>query len=260
MESSFVITERRDSLEIVRLNRPEKFNALSPQMIGALTDIFADFESQPDLRAVILTGEGDQAFCAGTDITELSDLTTKEAREFSKRGQALCSQIESCSVPVIAAINGVAAGGGCELALACHIRFASTNAWFSFPETKLGMIPDYGGTQRLAREIGCGRALEIILTGRTVPADEALRIGLTNRVTAAGHLLTEAESLAREISSLAPLAIRACLEAVTRGIYLSLAEGLALEAQLFSSLFATHDAREGTRAFLEKRQPVFKGS
>ena len=163
-------------------------------------------------------------------------------------------------MPVIAAVNGVAAGGGCELALACHIRITSPNGSFSLPETKLALIPGYGGTQRLAREIGRGRALEIMLTGRTVCAEEALRIGLINRVAAAGHLLSETESLAKEISSLAPLAIRACLEAVTRGTELSLAEGLALEAQLFSSLFATNDTREGTSAFLEKRPPVFKGS
>src|SRR5687768_1620535 len=196
MDSPLVITERRDSLEIIRLNRPEKFNALSRQMMVALSEIFTNFKSQPDLRAIILTGAGDQAFCAGTDITELSELTTKEAREVSERGQALCSQIENCKAPVIAAINGVAAGGGCELALACHIRIASPNASFSMPETKLGMIPGYGGTQRLPREIGRGRALEIMLTGRRVCSDEALRIGLTNRVVAVGHLLHEAESLA----------------------------------------------------------------
>jgi enoyl-CoA hydratase len=259
MDSPLVITERRDSLEIIRLNRPEKFNALSRQMIVALSDIFTNLASQPDLRAIILTGAGDQAFCAGTDITELSQLTAKEAGEVSDLGQALCNQIENCTVPVIAAVNGVAAGGGCELALACHIRITSPNGSFSLPETKLGMIPGYGGTQRLAREIGRGRALEIMLTGRTVCAEEALRIGLINRV-AAGHLLSETESLAKEILSLAPLAIRACLEAVTRGTELSLAEGLALEAQLFSSLFATNDTREGTRAFLEKRPPVFKGN
>lgn len=260
MDSTFVTSERSASLEIIRLNRPEKFNALSGKMIVALSDIFTDLETQPGLRTIILTGAGDKAFCAGTDLTELTEVTTAEARAVSERGQALCSQIESCSVPVIAAINGIAAGGGCELALACHIRIASPNASFSLPETKLGLLPGYGGTQRLTREIGRGRALEIILTGRTVLAEEALRIGLINRVAAPGSLLTEAESLAGEISNLAPLAIRACLKAVTRGIELPLPEGLALEAQLFSSLFATNDMREGTRAFLEKRRPVFTGT
>jgi enoyl-CoA hydratase len=162
-------------------------------------------------------------------------------------------------VPVIAAVNGVAAGGGCELALACHIRIASPNASFSLPETKLGVIAGYGGTQRLAREIGRGPALEMMATSRSVSADEALRIGLINRIATGGDLLAQAELLAREISNLAPLAIRACLEAVTLGTELPIAEGLALEAQVFSRLFDTHDMREGTQAFLEKRRPVFKG-
>jgi enoyl-CoA hydratase len=260
MGSAFIIQERKDSVAIIRLNRAEKLNALSQEMILALGEIFTNIESQPDLRAIILTGAGDKAFCAGTDISELAELTTIQALEVTELGQSLCNLIDSCRVPVIAAVNGIAAGGGCELALACHMRMASPNASFSLPETTLGLIPGYGGTQRLAREIGRGRALEVILTGRKVRAEEALRMGLANRVTATGDLLTEAESLAREISNLAPLAIRACLEAVTRGIELPLAEGLALESQLFSSLFATSDMREGTRAFLEKRQPAFEGS
>jgi len=260
MGSAFIIRERKDSVAIIRLNRAEKLNALSREMIVALGEIFTNIESQPDLRAIIITGAGDKAFCAGTDLTELTDLTTIQALEVTERGQSLCNLIDRCRVPVIAAVNGIAAGGGCELALACHMRMASAGVAVILPEAKLGIIPGYGGTQRLAREIGRGRALEIILTGRTVRAEEALRIGLTNRVAATGGLLTEAEALAREISNLAPLAIRTCLEAVTRGIELPLAEGLALEAQLFSSLFATNDMREGTRAFLEKRQPVFKGS
>jgi enoyl-CoA hydratase len=176
----------------------------------------------------------------------------------AERGQTLCNEIENCGVPVIAAINGIAAGGGCELALACHIRIAAPNASFSLPETKLGIIPGYGGTQRLAREIGEGRALEMMLTARSVNAEEALRVGLINRITSR-DVLAEAEALAKEIASLAPLALRACLEAVTRGLALPIAEGLALETKLFASLFATGDVKEGTRAFLEKRLPVFKG-
>jgi enoyl-CoA hydratase len=263
MSSEFISEERRESFAIIRLNRPEKRNALSREMILALSEIFTNIESEPDLRAVILmsaSGKHDEsAFCAGTDINELADLDEDHALEISQRGQALCNQIESCGVPVIAAINGIAAGGGCELALACHIRVASTDAAFSLPETKLGLIPAYGGTQRLAREIGNGRALEMMLTGRTVEAKEALQIGLINCVVPADELLAAAESLAREISNLAPLAIRACLEAVNRGAELPLTEGLALEAKLFASLFATDDVGEGTRAFLEKRSPIFKG-
>lgn len=263
MGSEFISEERRDSIEFIRLNRPEKFNALSREMILNLSEIFTNLESQSDLRAIILTGAGDRAFCAGTDITELTEISALDndrAREVSERGQTLCNQIESCGVPVIAAVNGIAAGGGCELALACHLRIASANAQFSLPETKLGVIPGYGGTPRLAREIGHGRALEMMLTGRTVSAAEALQFGLINRIAAAGELLVAAESLAREIASLAPLAIRACLEAVIKGAELPLAEGLALEAKLFAGLFASDDVREGTRAFLEKRSPVFKGS
>lgn len=259
MDSPFIITEPGDSLNIIHLNRPEKFNALTRDMILALSDIFTNLHSQPNLRVVILTGTGDKAFCAGTDITELAGLDSDQAREVSARGQALCDRIESCGVPVIAAVNGIAAGGGCELALACHLRIASDNAQFSLPETKLGVIPAYGGTQRLAREIGEGRALEMMLTGRTVSAAEALRFGLLNRVAPADDLLAQAEGLAQEIAQLAPLAIRACLEAVTQGIELPLAEGLELEAKLFAGLFATKDVREGTSAFLEKRTPAFKG-
>jgi enoyl-CoA hydratase len=255
---SSILQERRESFVIVRLNRPEKLNALSREMMLALSDLFTTIDDEPNLRAIIFTGTGD-AFCAGTDIAELTELDGDRARDTSERGQALCDQIEKCRVPVIAAINGLAAGGGCELALACHIRIASTDAQLSLPETKLGIIPAYGGTQRLAREIGYGRALEIMLTGRTVDADEALRFGLINHIVSAEELLPQAEMLALEIAGLAPLAIRACLEAVIRGAELPIAEGLTLETKLFASLFATDDVREGTSAFLEKRSPVFKG-
>lgn len=256
---SLVIYERRDSVAFVQLNRPEKFNSLTREIIVVLSDLFKQFAAQSDLRAVILTGTGERAFCAGTDISELAGLDEGEALQASKRGQALCDLIERCPVPVIAAVNGLAVGGGCELALACHIRVAVKAARFSLPEAKLGIIPGYGGTQRLPREIGQARALEIMLAGRELSADEALKIGLVNKVTDAAGLLKEAESLANDIARLAPLAIRACLEAVTRGLELPLEEGLALEAQLFADLFATADVREGTSAFLEKRSPVFKG-
>ena len=257
---SLVVYERSDAIAIVRLNRPEKFNSLTREMIADLSDLFKQFATQSDLRAVILTGTGARAFCAGTDISELDGLDEDEALQVSKRGQALCNLIEKCPLPVIAAINGLAVGGGCELALACHIRVAVTAARFSLPETKLGIIPGYGGTQRLSREIGQARALAIMLAGRDLSADEALKIGLINKVTDADSLLAEAESLANDIAKLAPLAIRACLEAVTRGLELPLEEGLALEARLFASLFETADVREGTNAFLEKRTPVFRGS
>lgn len=260
MVSPSVIVERRDSIAIIRLNRPEKLNALSRAMLADLSDAFKQLEKQSDLQALILTGSGEAAFCAGTDINELAGLDQNGARAASERGQAVCNQIENCHVPVIAAINGIAAGGGCELALACHLRIASTKAQLTLPETKLGVIPAYGGTQRLPREIGYGRALEVMLTGKVLSAEQAYHYGLVNQVTGPAYVLTAAESLAKDISKLAPLAVRACLKAVTCGLELPLQEGLALEAELFASLFATRDMREGTRAFLEKRTPVFKGA
>lgn len=260
MVSPSVIVERRDSIAIIRLNRPEKLNALSRAMLENLSSEFKQLENQPDLRAVIVTGAGESAFCAGTDINELAELDQNGARAASERGQSVCNQIENFPVPVIAAINGMAAGGGCELALACHLRIASTKAQFTLPETKLGVIPAYGGTQRLPREIGYVRALEVMLTGKALSAAQGYQFGLVNQVTDHANVLRAAESLAKDISSLAPLAVRACLKAVTRGQELPLEEGLALEAELFASLFATRDMREGTRAFLEKRAPVFIGT
>jgi enoyl-CoA hydratase len=254
-----VLFELRDALVVVRLNRADKLNALSRRMLDELDEAFKRIAREPGVRVVLLTGAGERVFCAGTDITELAGLDEDGALAAARRGQEVCDHIEHCRVPVIAVVNGLAAGGGCELALACHIRVASTQAQFSLPETKLGTIPAYGGTQRLARVIGRGRALEIMLAGASVSAEDARHMGLVNRVTSPEQLLIEAESLAREIASLAPLAISACLRAVTRGMELTLEEGLNLESELFSQLFATEDMREGTRAFLEKRTPVFKG-
>ena len=257
--SSSIRLERRDEIAIVSLNRPEKLNAISRAMLRQLMEIFRSAADDNTLRAIVLTGTGDKAFSAGTDLAELIDVPAGDARGVAEGGQQLCNDLENCPIPVIAAVNGIAAGAGCELALAAHLRIASPNASFSLPEIKLGIIPGYGGTQRLAREVGQGRALEIMLTTRTVQSDEALRIGLINRIAPAAGLLPEAVRLAHEIAALAPLAIRACLHAVTKGTELPLREGLALEADLFASLFATQDMREGTRAFLEKRAPIFKG-
>jgi enoyl-CoA hydratase len=256
---SLILCERKKAVAIIRLNRPEKLNAFSSVMFDELDALPDLLEQQQDQRVVILTGAGDRAFSAGTDIAELDGLTKTEAEALSARGQHLCAKIESFPVPVIAAINGVAAGGGCELALACHLRIASTLATFSLPETKLGVIPAYGGTQRLPRDIGVARALELMLAGKVIDAASALDFGLINRLVEPDQLMSEAMSLANEIASLAPLAIRACLRAVTEGSKLPLEEGLALERELFASLFATDDAHEGTRAFLEKRRPHFKG-
>jgi enoyl-CoA hydratase len=240
--------EARGHVALVQLDRPEKLNSLTGGMLDQLSALFARIEGDGLARAVILTGAGERAFCAGTDISELAGLDEEGARRAARRGQEVCERIENCAVPVIAAVNGIAAGGGCELALACHLRLAAPHAKFSLPETRLGIIPAYGGTQRLPRIVGKNRALEVMLTGSEISAEEAQRLGLVNRVVQPS-----------EIARLAPLAIRACLAAVTRGLDLPLPEGLALEAELFSQLFATEDMREGTRAFLEKRAPVFKG-
>ena len=258
--AQMISVERREAIAIVRLNRPDKLNAISRAMLRELTDVFQQAAGDKSSRAIIFTGAGDKAFSAGTDLSELVDVSADNALDVTEGGQQLCNVIESCPVPVIAAVNGIAAGAGCEFALACHLRIASPNASFSLPELKLGIIPGYGGTQRLVREVGRGRALEIMLTARSVDAEEALQIGLINRIAAAGDLVPEALRLAQEIAMLAPLAIRACLQAVNEGTELSLEEGLAHEADLFASLFATDDMREGTRAFLEKRKPVFKGA
>lgn len=254
-----VVEEERGALLLVRLERPAKRNALTRAMLERLGEIFAGVEARANLRAVILSGAGPD-FCAGTDISELETLDESSASEKAARGQEVCDLVELCGTPVIAAVRGAAAGGGCELALACHLRVASTDARFSLPETRLGVIPAYGGTQRLARAVGAGRALAAMLAGEEVGADEALRLGLVNRLAEPDRLIDEAESLARSvIEHTAPLAARACLQAVTRGARLPLEEALRLEAELFSKLFATADVREGTRAFLEKRKPSFKG-
>ena len=251
--------EERGGVAFVRLNRPERRNALTAAMLDRLAEIFASVRERRDLRAVVLAGEGAH-FCAGSDISELQTLDAEGARARSVRGQGVCDAVERCGVPVIAAVRGAAAGGGCELALACHLRVGEEDAFFSLPETGLGLIPAYGGTQRLPRNVGRAAALSAMLANERITARDALRLGLVNFVTPPGEAFAKAEELARRIADeAAPLAVRACLEAVTAGAQLPLADGLALEAELFAGLFATADAREGTRAFLEKRRPVFKG-
>lgn len=253
-----LLHERIAGVSLIRLNRPEKLNALSTELFDAMTQKLEQLQAEDTLRVLILTGTG-HAFCAGTDISQFVDCTTNEATAISARGQMLCDQLEHFPVPTIAAINGIAAGGGCEIALACHLRIASSLASFSLPEPKLGLLAGYGGTQRLPRVVGTGRAVELMITGRAVSAEEALEIGLINRIVPDAELITETLKLARQIEQLAPLAIRACLKAVMLGIEQPLEKGLEIERELFASLFTTDDVREGTTAFLEKRTPVFKG-
>jgi enoyl-CoA hydratase len=251
--------ENRNQIAFLTVARPRVLNALNTATMQDLNHAFKAIRDTPEIRAAIVTGEGEKAFVAGADITELASLGAAEAVALSARGQALFSLIENCGKPVIAAVNGFALGAGCELALSCTLRLASESARFGQPEAKLGLIPGYGGTQRLPRLIGKGRALQLILTGEMIDAAEALRIGLANEVLPPAELLPRAEAIAAQIVANGPLAIRYCLQAVNQGMEMSLIEAQAHEAALFGLACATEDKNEGTRAFLEKRPPHFKG-
>ena len=248
-----------EQIATVTVNRPKVLNALNARTIEELDACFRGLEQDFGVRAVILTGAGDKAFVAGADINELAAYSPQQAQECALRGQAVLRRIENLGKPTIAAINGFALGGGCELALACSLRIASQTARLGQPEVKLGIIPGYGGSQRLPRLIGKGMALEMILSGEPLSAEEALRWGLVNHVVAPEQLLPAARELARKIIAHAPLAVRYCLEAVQQGMEEPLEQGLFLESTLFGMAFATEDMREGTRAFLEKRPPRFAG-
>jgi enoyl-CoA hydratase len=241
------------------IDRPKVLNALNAATVQELHRVFQMARDDDGVRAVIVTGAGEKAFVAGADINELAAQTPISGKETSARGQNVFNFIERFPKPVIAAINGFALGGGCELALACHIRIASENAQLGLPEVTLGIIPGYGGTQRLTRLLGKGRALELICSGERVKADEAARIGLVNRVVPLDQLLPACEELAKKIASRAPLAIRAAIEAVVIGSEMPSEEGQLLEATLFGLLCATEDTNEGMRAFLEKRAANFVG-
>jgi enoyl-CoA hydratase/carnithine racemase len=251
--------ERRDGVAFVTVARAGRLNALDARTIAELDAAFEELGGDPEVRGVVLTGEGDKAFVAGADIKELSGLDADAGRALSRRGQKILDRIEGLGKPVVAAVNGFALGGGCELALACHVRIASESASLGTPEVKLGLMCGYGGTQRLPRLVGQGPALEMLLTGAPVDAREALRLGLVNRVVPKDDLLAEAEGLVRRMIANGPLALRATLEAVRGGRDRPLAEALETEARLFGDLAAGEDAHEGTRAFLEKRAPQFRG-
>lgn len=255
-----LLVERDGPIAVVTANRPKVLNALNAVMIGELERLAAELAADAAVRAVILTGAGDRAFIAGADIGELAQLTPSSAWNLSRRGQRLCDQIEQLGKPVIAAINGFALGGGCEIAMACTLRVAADTARLGQPEINLGLFPGYGGTQRLARLIGKGRALEMLLTGKTMTADEALSAGLVNRVVASASLMDEVRALAGDLASKPAVAMRCIIEAVNRGLDRPLGDAEHYEAALFGLVAATDDMREGTRAFLEKRKPVFKGS
>jgi enoyl-CoA hydratase len=259
MNYETLLYEIRARIAYVTINRPQKLNALNHRAIQELTDCFERIGKAREAGAVILTGAGEKAFVAGADINELAALTPTEARETALQGQALMDRIEHLGKPVVAAVNGFALGGGCELAMACTLRIASDNARFGQPEVRLGIIPGYAGTQRLPRLVGKGRALEIILSGEPISAEEAWRIGLANRVVSLPELIPAAENAIQKILANGPVAVRYALEAVHRGVEMTEADGEQLEASLFGLCCATSDMKEGTRAFLEKRPAQFKG-
>ena len=254
-----VLYEKKDRIAYVTLNRPKVLNALNRQTWQDLQTAFETARQDEDVRGVILTGSGDKAFIAGADISELSKMNAVEAEKSSSNGQAVLSLIENLGKPVIAAINGFALGGGCETAMACTIRISSESAKFGQPEVKLGVLPGGGGTQRLPRLVGRGRALQLILTGEIINAQEAYRIGLVNEVVPASNLIARAEAVLKQIFSNAPIAVKYSLEAVNKGLETSQAEGFALEASFFGLCAGTEDKKEGTSAFLAKRAAKFQG-
>src|SRR5215510_10704262 len=254
-----VLYEKKNNIAYVTLNRPKVLNALNNATWHELRAAFEDARDDETVRGVILTGAGDKAFIAGADISELATVTAVKAEESSSYGQDVLNLVENLGKPVIAAINGFALGGGCEASMACTIRLASENAKLGQPEVRLGVPPGGGGTQRMPRLVGKGRALQLILSGGMIGAQEAYRIGLVNEVVPIADLIPRAEALLREIFSNAPLAIKYSLEAVNKGLETSQGEGLALEASFFGLCAGTEDKNEGTQAFLEKRAPHFQG-
>jgi enoyl-CoA hydratase len=249
----------RPPLAVVTIDRPKVLNALNQRSMTELELVFTDIRENDAVRAVLITGGGEKAFVAGADIGELASVSALEGEQLARRGQRIFSLIENCGKPVIACINGFALGGGCELALACTLRIASSNARLGQPEVKLGILPGYGGTQRLPRLIGKGAALKLILTSEIIGAEEALRIGLVDEVLAPDQLLARGEQIAQAIAGMAPLAVRDSIRAVNAGYDLPLAAGLELEASLFGLACSTNDKAEGARAFLEKRAPSWTG-
>jgi enoyl-CoA hydratase len=253
-----ILVDKREGIGYVTVNRPKVLNALSIKTVMELMDAFESLGKDDDVAAVILTGSGEKSFVAGADIPEFMELNPDGARDYAVRGQKLLLAIERLGKPVIAAVNGFALGGGCEIAMACTMRVASENAKLGQPEVTLGLIPGYGGTQRLPRLVGKGTAYEMILTGDPIDAATAEKIGLVNRVVPQAQLIEECEKIAKRIAKRAPLAVKYCLEAVDRGLNMSLGDGLALEADLFGLVFGSEDCGEGIKAFVEKRKPDFK--
>lgn len=254
-----ILLEKKDAIAYVTVNRPKVLNALNLATMKELGVAFNEIKTDAAIRAAILTGAGEKAFVAGADISELAQQDAVSGKEYAHRGQAVLDLIENLGKPVIACINGFALGGGCELALACTLRLASDQARLGQPEVTLGIIPGYGGTQRLPRLVGKGLAMQMVLAGEIISAQEAHRIGLVNEVTSAAELIPRAEAIAAKILANAPLAVQYAMEAVNKGMEMTLASGLHLEASLFGLCCTTLDKAEGTAAFLEKRPASFKG-
>ena len=255
-----LIVQTEDRICTITINRPDKLNALNKTVIEELAVAIDDVNANPQIRSAIITGSGQKAFVAGADISEFVSLGATRGKALAQKGQDLVfSKIENSTKPIIAAVNGFALGGGCELAMSCHFRIASENAKFGQPEVNLGLIPGYGGTQRLVQLIGKGRAMELLLTGNMIDANTAQQYGLTNYVVPQEELLNKAKSILTIINSKAPLAVAACIEAAN-AVFDETKNGLALEVELFGHLFDTSDAKEGTAAFLEKRKANFVGS
>jgi len=254
-----VVYEKKSPIAYVTLNRPKVMNALNRATIAELRAAFEDARDDSTVRGMILTGAGEKAFAAGADIGEVVNETALQAEESTRTGQAVTSLIENLGKPVVAAVNGFALGGGCELAMACTIRLASESAKFGQPEVKLGIMPGYGGSQRLPRLVGKGRALQIILSGEVIGAQEAYRIGLVNEVVPLANLIPRAEAILNQINANGPVGVKYSIEAVNQGMDMTLEEGLGLEASLFAICAATEDKKEGTSAFLAKRAPQFQG-
>ncbi len=247
-----------NGIYIITINRPDKLNALNKDVFTDLNNAVTEIESNVEIKSAIITGAGAKAFVAGADISEFGSLDKNAAMALAKRGQDIFARIENCAKPIVAAVNGFALGGGCELAMACHFRVASENAKFGQPEVNLGLIPGYGGTQRLVQLIGKGKAMELLLSAHLIDANEAKQLGLVNYVTTAETLLDHTKKILDIINSKAPLAIAGCIKAAN-AVYDETKDGYALEIEEFGNAFATEDMKEGTTAFLEKRKAIFKG-
>lgn len=258
LEYNTLLLEKKNGIGTLTINRPKNLNALNKEVLEELTQVLKAIEKDEDIHVLIVTGAGEKAFVAGADIKEMKDKNAIEGRDFSTLGNAAFSQLENLRQPTIAAVNGFALGGGCELAMACDIRIGSVNAKFGQPEVGLGITPGFGGTQRLSRLVGLAKAKELIYTAKTINANEAMSIGLLNQLVEAADLTAEAEKMAQAIMKQSPLAVEASKKAINRGYEMDLVHGLEMEAEMFGALFATEDQKEGMTAFTEKRKAAFK--